>query len=250
LETRAEELLAEGIPAQEALERARREFGSRARSAEDSRAPWRFQWIEDLGRDLVYGARAFAKRPGFTAIAILSLGIGVGANYVMFTFVDESLLRPPRIPQGNEVVALVSTAKDSKAAGVSYPDYAAVRDRGESFQGLAAFTAVSAGFAGHPGEAPRMKDGKLITSNFFSLLGTRPEMGRTFTPEEERVRGNELATILSHSCWQNEFGGDRSAVGKQARINGIEFTVVGVMPARFKDVDDDLSTTSPNFTCP
>src|SRR5215469_11137416 len=91
IETRAEELQADGVPAREALERARREFGSRSRSAEDSRAPWRFQWIEDLWRDLIYGARAFAKNPSFTAIALLSLGIGVGANYVMFTVVDLAL---------------------------------------------------------------------------------------------------------------------------------------------------------------
>ncbi|HEY6347621.1 MAG TPA: ABC transporter permease [Bryobacteraceae bacterium] len=250
IETRAEELQAEGVPAREALARARREFGPRARSAEGSRAAWRFQWLEDLWRDLSYGARAFAKNPGFTAIAILSLGIGVGANYVMFTVVDMSLLRPPRIPRPNEIVALVSTSKDANSARLSYPDYAAVRDRSESFQALAAFTGVSAGFAGHPGEAPRMEDGKLVTSNFFSLLGARPEMGRTFTAEEERVRGNDLVTILSHSCWQDSLGADSSVIGKQARINGTEFTIVGVMPGRFTDVDDDLSDDEPCFYLP
>src|SRR5215469_895966 len=150
IETRAEELQEDGLSAREALARARREFGSRARSAEDSRAPWRFQWMEDLWRDLTYGVRAFAKSPGFTAIAILSLGIGVAANYVMFTIVDFSLLRPPRIPHPNELVALVSTAKNSNGTPVSYPDYAAVRDGSKSFQDLAAFTAVSASFAAHP----------------------------------------------------------------------------------------------------
>src|SRR5215471_18722568 len=250
IESRAEELQDDGVPAREALERARREFGSRARSSEDSRAPWRFQWIEDLWRDLIFGVRAFTKNPGFTAIAILSLDIGVGANYVMFAVVDLSLLRPPRIPHANEIVALVSTAKDSNAASVSYPDYAAVRDRSESFQALAAFTGVSAGFAAHPGEAPRMKDGKLVTSNFFSVLGAQPEIGRTFTAEEEKVRGNDFVTILSHSCWQDSFGADPGVLGKPARINGVEFTIVGVMPSRFTDVDDDLSDDEPSFYLP
>jgi hypothetical protein len=213
IETRAGELESEGVPANEALDRARREFGPRARSAEDSRAAWQFSWLEDLWRDLVYGARAFAKSPGFTAIAVLSLAIGVGANFVMFTVVNALLLQPPGIPRPNEVVALVSTARDSNAVGVSYPDYAAVRDRSESFEALAAFTAVSAGFASRPGAEPRVKDGKLVTSTFFGVLGAQPELGRTFTAEEERVRGNDLVTILSHACWQESFGADPAALG-------------------------------------
>jgi hypothetical protein len=103
IESRAEELQAEGVPVHEALQRARREFGPRARSAEDSRAAWRFQWLEDLWRDLGHAARIFAKSPGFTAVAVLSLGIGVGATYVSFAVVDGTLLRPPRIPRPNEV---------------------------------------------------------------------------------------------------------------------------------------------------
>src|ERR1700683_1764175 len=126
IETRVEELRREGMPSAEARQRARCEFGPRARMREDSRGAWQFQWIEDLWRDLVYGARTFAKSPGFSAVAILSLGIGVGANFVMFTFVDAFLLRPPKIPRPNEVAALVSSARDSNAAGVSYPDYTAV----------------------------------------------------------------------------------------------------------------------------
>ena len=244
IETRAEELQDEGIPAQEALARARREFGPRARSAEDSRAAWRFQWLEDFWRDLVYGTRAFAKAPSFTAVSILSLGIGVGATYVMFAVVDTASLRQPNIPHSSEIVALVSMARDSNAAAISYPDYIAVRDRSPSFQGLAAFTALSAGLAPHPGAVARVKDGKLITPNFFSVLGVRPEMGREFTPQEDSV------IILSHSCWQNEFGGDPAAIGRLARINGVEFTVAGIMPSKFSDVDDDLSDDEPCFYLP
>jgi macrolide transport system ATP-binding/permease protein len=245
IETRAEELRAEGVPAQEALARARREFGPRARSAEDSRAAWRFQWIEDLWRDLSYGARAFAKNPGFTAVSVLSLGIGVGATYVMFALVDEVSLRQPDVPRPSEIVALVSTARDANAiSAISYPDYLAVRDRSPSFQGLAAFTAISAGLAPRPGAVAAVKDGKLITPNFFSVLGARPEIGREFSPEEDS------AIILSHACWRDQFGADPAAIGRPARINGIEFTVAGVMPAKFTDVDDDLSDDEPCFYLP
>ncbi len=249
IESRAEELEREGVPAQEALQRARREFGSRVRLREDSRAAWQFQWIEDLWRDLRYGVRSFAKSPGFAFVVILSLGIGVAANYVMFTVVDSLLLRPPEIPHANEVVALVSTAK-ANAGALSYPDYAAVRDRNQSFQDLAAFTPVSAGFAAAPGAQPRVKDGKLVTANFFSLIRVKPELGRSFAAEEEQASGNDRVTILSHNCWQDEFGSDPAVLGKQARINGMGFTIVGVMPARFTDVDDDLSDDEPYFYLP
>ncbi len=241
LEARAEELQREGLTAQEAMNRARREFGPRARMQEESRAAWQYQWIEDFWRDLVYGARAFAKNPGFTAVAILSLGIGVGANYAMFTVVDMTWLRPPKIPRPNELVNVIATAKEGNSETLSYPDYVALRDRSQSFEGLAAFTAVSTGLASRSGAEPRVEDGKLVTSNFFEMIGIKPAMGRTFLPEEERRPGKDSVVVLSHQCWQDHFGLDAEIVGKPARIDGIDFTVIGVMPPWFSDLDDSLT---------
>jgi len=241
LEARAEELQREGLTEREAMDRARREFGSRARIQEDSRTAWQFQWIEDFWRDLVYGARAFAKHPGFTAVAILSLGIGVGANYAMFTVVDMAALRPPKIPRPNEVVSVIATAKEGNSETLSYPDYVALRDRSQSFEGLAAFTAVSTGIAARAGAEPRVEDGKLVTSGFFDMIGVKPAMGRTFLPEEERTPGKESVVVLSHQCWQDHFGLDPAILGKPARIDGIDFTVIGVMPPQFSDLDDTLT---------
>ena len=248
IEARAEELAAEGLTPREAFHRALREFGPRSRAAEESRSAWQFQWIEDFWRDAVYSARAFAKNPGFTAVAILSLGIGVGANCVMFSIVDGTLLRPPKVPRPSEVVAIVSTAENSNAAQISYPDYATVRDRSDSFAQLAAFTDVSTGFATRPGTVPQVKSGKAVTANFFDALGSRPEMGRIFLPDEEK--GANLAVILSHACWQADMGADAAALGKKVRINGTDFSVVGVMPSRFTDVDDDLSDDDSCFFIP
>lgn len=177
LEARAKELRGEGLTEREAMDRARREFGPRARMQEESRAVWQIQWLEDFWRDIVYGARAFAKSPGFTIAAILSLGIGVGANCVMFAIVDGTLLRPPRIPHPGEVVAVVSKALDSGSTLISYPEYAAVRDHSQSFEELAAFLDASTGFSARPGAPPRAKAGKAVTSNFFELLRSQPENG-------------------------------------------------------------------------
>jgi hypothetical protein len=190
------------------LERARREIGSRIRLQEDSRAAWQFQWLEDLWHDLRYGVRIFAKSPGFAFVVILSLGIGVAANYVMFTVVDSLLLRPPKIPRANEVVARIDAARETNSGGLPYPDYAAVRDRSHSFRDLAAFTPVSAGFAASPGAEPRVKDGRLVSVNLFNLIGVKPELGRSFTAEEEQASADDRVTILSHNCWQDQFGAD------------------------------------------
>jgi predicted permease len=250
IETRADELEAEGVLRAEALRTARREFGSRARMSEETRAAWRFQWIEDFWRDLIYAVRTFRASPGFAFISILSLAIGVGANCVLFSMVEGTLLRLPRIPRPLEVVAVVSKAVESNAHAVSYPDYKDVRDRTTSFQGLTAYSGVSVGFAPRPGMEPSVKEGKLVSGNFFEVLGVGPEIGRSFLPEEDRIPGRDSVVIISRACWEGEFGSDPSILGKQARINGNDFTIIGILPRRFTDIDDDLDDSRPDFYIP
>jgi len=250
IETRAEELQTEGLSRAEAFNQARREFGSRARMAEDTRAAWRFQWLEDFWRDLAYTARSFRASPGFATVAILSLAIGVGANCVMFSFVEAMLLRLPRVPSPRQVVAVISKALESNAPQASYPDYRDLRELTSSFAGMTAFSGVTVGFAPRPGMEPRIKEGKLVTGNFFDVLGVGPEVGRGFLAEEDRVPGNANVAILSHACWETDFGSDPSVIGKQARINGSDFTIIGILPKRFTDIDDDLDDARPDFYIP
>ena len=242
IEARAEELQNDGLAPAAALDQARREFGPRARMTEDTRAAWRFQWLEDVWRDLTYAARSFAANPGFTAVAVLSLGIGVGANTVMFSMVEAMLLRLPRVPRPSQVVAVISTALDSKAPAISYPDYEDLRDRSTSFKGIAGFVGVTTGFAAHAGLEPRVKEGKLVTGNFFDVLEIGPEIGRSFLPEEDRVPGKDMVVILSQECWQEDFGSDRSTIGRQARINGTDFTIIGILPKRFSSAGQAILT--------
>jgi len=250
IEMRREELQHEGMSPADALARARREFGSRAQMGEDTRAAWRFQWLEDFWRDLVYAARSFRASPGFAAVAILSLAIGVGANCVMFSMVEAALLRLPRVPKPQEIVAVVSKAIESNSHEASYPDYKDLRDLTTSFEGLTAFSGVNVGFASRPGMEPRVKEGKLVTGNFFDVLAVGPQIGRTFLPEEDRVPGKDNVVVVSHALWEAEFGSDPTVIGKQVRINGNDFTIIGILPKRFTDVDDDLDDSRPDFYIP
>ncbi len=252
IETRAEELEQEGMAAQAARERARREFGSQARVSEETRSAWQFSWLEDLWRDLGYAARMLAKSPGFTAIAVMSLAMGVGANCAMFIFVDALLLRPLAVLRPAEVVT-VNAASLALAGGpsdISYRDYVDLRERNKSFDGLAAFMGVSIGFAPRPGVPGHKKDGQLVSGNYFDVLGVTPELGRGFLPQEDQVPGRDAVLVLSHSLWERDFHSDPRVLGTHVWLGGIAFTVIGVTPARFIAFDDSLTEDWPDYFVP
>ncbi len=228
-------------------------FGNTLRLREDSHAAWGWVWLERLWQDLHYGCRSIARQPGFAMIAVLSLAVGVGANCAIFSLADTLLLRPLPVPHAADVVTLGSkdlTATTSATAGynllsASYPDYRDIRDRttgpGGSFQGVVAYNfiraGVSAGTDGRPDALPQLRTGMQVTANFFDVLGVKPELGRSFRPDENQVPGRDAVVILDHDFWEQEFAADRSVVGREVKMSGIAFTVIGVLPARFTSVD-------------
>jgi predicted permease len=231
-----------GMSPREAQHAARRKLGPVLRVKEDTRAAWGWMWVEHLGQDLRYGLRMLAKNPGFTAVAVISLAIGIGANCAMFSFADALLLRPLPVARPGEVVTVGSILTlGSKQFGAylsaSYPDYLDFRDRGKSFDGLIAFKDLSAGFATEREALPRLKLGMVVTGNFFSVMGVEPEIGRGFTPEEDQVPGRDAVMVLSHDLWEQQFAADRAILGRKVRLNGLEFTVIGVAPARFTGME-------------
>jgi len=183
--------------------------------------------------DLWYAFRNLLHHPGFALIAILSISLGVGLNSAMFSFVDSMLLRPLPVPDPGRVVAVVSTSADTRAGEMSYPDFSDLRDQSRSLAALTCYSLSPMGVSTNRDEVAEMNLGVIASGNFFTGLGIEIPLGRGFRPEEDSTPGRDLVTVISHSLWERKFASDPQAIGRKLRINGAEFTVIGVAPEGF-----------------
>ena len=183
--------------------------------------------------DVRYSLRTLAKSPGFAAIAILSLALGVGANTAMFSYVDALLLRPLPVPHAGRVVQVGSTTASTQFGDLSYPDYADFRDQSKTLDALVSYALTPAGISATRDAVPKVTLGAMTSWNFFSGLGIDVPLGRSFRADEDQVPGRDLVAVLSHSMWRNEFASDPAVVGRKVRINGADFTIIGVAGAKF-----------------
>ena len=198
-------------------------------------------WLDDLRRDVRYGCRMLAASPGFTSVAMLSLAIGIGANCAIFSFADALLLRPLPVARPGEVftVGSVNSLESLRATSLvsSYRDYVDIRDRAKSFEGFAAFTYDTAGFAADAQAPTKLKMGMLVSGNLFTLMGVEPTIGRGFRLEEDQVPGRDAVVVLGRTLWEQEFGSDPAILGRSVHIGGTAFTVIGVAPGEFNGLD-------------
>jgi len=190
-----------------------------------------------LLKEIRHAFRLLAKNPGFTAIAALSLAIGIGANSAIFSLADALLLRPLPVSQPGEVLTISTNTPDNPFGGTSFPDYRDFRDKSSSFESIAAYQFYTFGFATSPTVQPQMRLGFLVSGNFFSSMGVQPALGRAFLADEAKTSGRDAIAVLSYDLWQNQFSGDRSVIGRIIRLNGIDFTIIGVAPASFTGMD-------------
>lgn len=184
-------------------------------------------------RDLRYALRSLLKSPGFTFIAILSLALGIGANGAMFSYVDALILRPLPVPEPGRVVEVDSTAPGTRLGRMSYPDYVDLRDQTRTLQSLVCYNVIPMGMGASKDAVSQMMLGIIASGNFFSGLGIEMPLGRGFLPEEDQTPGRDLVAVISHSLWEREYASDPGAIGRKIRINGTDFTIVGVAPAGF-----------------
>ncbi|HKC89567.1 MAG TPA: ABC transporter permease [Blastocatellia bacterium] len=188
--------------------------------------------MQTLIQDLRYGARTLLKKPGFTLIAIITLGLGIGANTAIFSLVNMVMLRPLPVAQPDRIVEVTPLFKGQSIGAFSYPVYKDFRDKNEVFDGLAAYIPKPMSLSQN-GVNERVW-GYLASGNYFDLLGVRAIKGRMFTQEEDLVPGANPVAVVSYGCWQRRFGADPNLVGKTIRLNGHDFTIVGVAPEGFR----------------
>ena len=179
-------------------------------------------------QDLRYGLRSLIKHPGFTLIAVITLGLGVGANTTMFSVVNATLMRSLQVSEPERLIYVFHGAPGSV---FSYPDYAEFRDQNHSLDGLIAWGGIGVSLSGN-GQTD-LVNGAIVTGNYFQVLGVNTARGRTITPEDDKTPGAHPVVVISHGMWQRRFGGDENIVGKQLLINGNNFTVIGVAPKEF-----------------
>jgi predicted permease len=182
--------------------------------------------------NLRFAVRTLANSPSFALITILSLALGIGANTAMFSYVDAVLLRPLPVPDSGRIVEVDSTTPDTRLGRTSYADYVDLRDRTKTLQ-VMCYDSFFAGIAAQTNQVPRYSLNDVVSGNFFSGLGIQPVLGRTFRADEDAVAGRDAVMVISYQMWDREFARDRTVLGRQVRVNGTDFTVIGVAPENF-----------------
>ena len=189
--------------------------------------------------DIQYAVRILRKTPGFTATAVLSLALGIGANSAMFSLADALVFRPLPVPEPSQVITVSDSAPDlalAPSGNLSYPDYVDLRDRNKSFVGLAAAAYTFVGMAEQPAALPHLRLALTVSGNFFQTLEVVPTLGRTFTADEDRVPGRDAVAVLSFDTWQQRFAADPNVIGRAIRLNDVEFTIIGVATKQFNGI--------------
>jgi putative ABC transport system permease protein len=231
IDMQTQENIEAGMKPEEARSAALRQFGWVESIRETCREQRGVSWIEDFGQDIRYGARMLYKYPGFTAIAVLTLALGVGANTAIFSVVDAVLLRPLAYPDSAQLVWLCERGPDWSGGSISYPNFTDWRNQQSVFENFGVydgnnFTLTDAG------ESVRLA-GTLMSADVFAALRTQPEIGRLFREDEDKPGAAPVA-VISHGLWQNRFGSDTGILNKTISLDGKPHTVLGVMPAGFE----------------
>jgi len=247
LEQQIAENMQSGMEPEQARFAALRFFGNPTLLREEARLSWSWNWLEDLWRDLRYGARTLWRSPGFAATAILVMALGIGATTSLFTIVRSVLLKPLPFRDPDKLVMLYEHYRQQSAYPynvVSPADFRDWRAQTHGFQDMGAWRWWAGHITTMQNEMPEVVTGAGGSWNLFSVLGVQPVFGRTFIPDEDRFGANDVV-MLSWSLFQSRFSGDKSIVGQQVRIDSKPFTVVGVLPAWFTYPDPEVKVWIP-----
>ena len=235
LEQKTEQYLAQGMTQQEAHRRARLDMGGIEQTKEKCRDTWGWGTLDRLAQDFRFAARALRKSPGYTALAVALLALGIGPNTAIFTAVNAALLRPLPFPHPEQLVQVLHTAPKNVSGGgtfgVSTGNFVEWHARQHSFDGIALYHFHGLNLT--TGDRPDVLQGAEVSEDFFHVLGVQPLLGRTFRPDEMQP-GNDREVVLSYPVWQTHFGSDPSIVGRRFSFDRQDYTIIGVMPKGFR----------------
>jgi putative ABC transport system permease protein len=230
LELEAERLKERGLSEEEARVAARRAFGNVTRAEERFYESGRWLWWDHFVQDLRFGLRMLRKNPGFTAVAVLTLTLGIGLNTSIFTLFDAVALRPLPVKDPATVVNVYQRIQgEASYRSFSYPEYLALRNADSVLSGLVAYAWIPVELGGGAATTDAEEaQALLVSGNYFTVLGGAAVLGRTFTLEEDQAPGADPVAVLSHAFWKRHFDSDPATVGKSVKLNGIRFTVLGI----------------------
>ncbi|HEX6066726.1 MAG TPA: ADOP family duplicated permease, partial [Longimicrobiales bacterium] len=248
LEMETQEYIRQGIAPDEARWLALRNFGPMDKHKEEARDARGVSWLEELIADLRYGARTLLKNPGFATLAVLTLGLGIGANTAIFSVINGVLLKPLPYDNGDRLVLVQQAAPlvNQPNFGVSIKELYDYRAQLASFEGLVEFHQMSFDLL-RRGEPDRVDTG-VVSPNFFDILGVKPLLGRTFVPSDDDP-GAEAVLVLGYSYWQTKFGSDSAIVGQIFEMNDRPHRVIGVLPP-VPHYPNEVDVYMPTEACP
>ena len=238
VEMKVRKLMDSGVAPEEARYRAQREFGNTLLLNEYSRDLWQWRPVAEIAQDLRYALRMLRRSPGFTAVAIVSLALGIGANTAVFSVMDTVLLKSLPVEDPGNLVLVIPECKGEKWIFMN-PTFRDLRERQQVFSGMVAISDEARMVVTFPGAAQQEAvyvPGAIVSGNYFSVLGVRPLIGRMFTEADDQIpRGSqERAAVISFGFWQRRFGGDPGAIGRRLNIAHQAYAIVGVAPREFR----------------
>ncbi|HEV2500927.1 MAG TPA: ABC transporter permease [Terriglobia bacterium] len=229
IERETQDNIERGMRPEEARYAALRKFGNVTRVKEDTWGVWTLGWLEQLRRDLSYGLRQLRRAPGFTAVAVVTLALCIGANTAIFSFVDAVLLERLPYPHPEQIVMVWEKPPMGERNGISTMNFLDWKRQNTVFTAMAAETGGSMTLTG--GDRPLQLQGSRVSAPFFNIWGVKPMLGRTFAPDEDQLGKNQVV-VLSHRAWESRFGADPKIIGRTISLDNKPYTVIGVMPAR------------------